>query len=89
MSTVAKYPFQHAAGAEAANREHQLDRIAESVDQHGFVGVALETVHGLILIRARRRMKADRRAQFLGFAPNRIVAAVVNVAAIGRLRDET
>ena len=78
--------FEYAAGAKAADRKHQLDRIAKRVDQHGFIAVTLEAMHGLILVGACRRMEADRRGQFFRFAPKRVVVPVMDVASVDRLR---
>src|SRR4030095_16502548 len=81
--------LEHAAGAKTPDREHQLNRVTKRVDQHCFVRVALESTHCLILIRTRRGMETNRRAELLRFAPERIVIAVVNVAALCPLQHET
>ena len=52
------------------------------------LAVAFETMDHLVGVRIGRRMEADRRAQLLRFAPDRIVVAVVNMAAVGRLRNQ-
>ena len=55
-------PLQDPARAKTSHGEHELDGIAKGINQYRFVGVPLETVDNLILIRTRRRMKTDRHA---------------------------
>ena len=80
--------LEYATGAETGNRQNQLHRITQRQGDDVGVGVAEEFIRHLILLRPRRRMKAQRDAKLLNFRPKRIVIAVMDPLAVDRLRTQ-
>ena len=78
-------PFQDAAQAEAAHREHLLDRVAVHVLQHRIAG---ELLADLPQQRARPLVESQGHSELLERGPQGLVVGIVPVPAVHLVRPQ-
>ena len=79
--------LQHAAGRQAGDRAHQLDRVADRMRDRVEIGVPDIAPPGIVLERGvAGRVEADRHVELFERVPQRLDRVVVQMLAVDRVR---